>query len=110
MLFSLVVFLALFLLRFWALGLSFRRVVDRGVSSEIWPWKLGVGEEASSPVRGDLAGDEVWVGLGRGGKGLGWGGIKFAGVWANAGYCGWTLEMGVGVGMTPGTVCSWFLI
>jgi hypothetical protein len=41
------------------------------VSSEIWPWKLGVGEEASSPVRGDLAGDGGWVGLGRGGKGLG---------------------------------------
>jgi hypothetical protein len=58
------------------------------------------------PVRGDLAGDEVWVGLGRGGKGLGWGGIKFAGVWANAGYCGWMLEVGVGVGMTPGNVCS----
>ena len=31
------------------------------VSSEIWPWKLGVGEEASSPVRGDLARDEGWV-------------------------------------------------
>jgi hypothetical protein len=30
----------------------------------IWPWKLGVGEEASSPVRGDLAGDGGWVGLG----------------------------------------------
>jgi hypothetical protein len=27
------------------------------VSNEIWPWKLGVGEEASSPVRGDLVGD-----------------------------------------------------
>jgi hypothetical protein len=56
-------------------------VADRGVgfvagewwvSSEIWPWKLGVGEEASPPVRGDLAGDGGWVGLGRGGKGLRW--------------------------------------
>ena len=34
------------------------------VSFEIWLWKLGVGEEASSPVRGDLAGDRGWVGLG----------------------------------------------
>jgi hypothetical protein len=49
------------------------------VSSEIWPWKLGVGEEASSPVRGDLARDGGWVGFGHGGKGLGWGGIKFTG-------------------------------
>jgi hypothetical protein len=49
-------------------------VADRGiesviaeewwVSSEIWLWKLGVGEEASLPVRGDLAGDKGWVGLG----------------------------------------------
>jgi hypothetical protein len=23
--------------------------------------------------------------------------------------CGWVPEMGVGVGMTPGTVCLWFL-
>jgi hypothetical protein len=60
-------------------------VADRGigsiagewwVSSEIWPWKLGVGEEASLPVCGDFSGDGGWVGsgvgLGRGGKGLGW--------------------------------------
>jgi hypothetical protein len=46
-------------------------VADRGVgsvteewwvSSEIWLWKLGVGEEASLSVRGDLAGDRGWVG------------------------------------------------
>ena len=35
------------------------------VSFEIWMWKLGVGEEALSPIHGDLAGDESWVGLGR---------------------------------------------
>jgi hypothetical protein len=56
-------------------------VADRGVGSvaeewwvsfEIWPCKLSVGEEASSPVHGDLAGDGGWVSLGCGGKGLGW--------------------------------------
>jgi hypothetical protein len=31
---------------------------------EIWPWKLGVGEEASSSVQGYLAGVGGWVGLG----------------------------------------------
>jgi hypothetical protein len=50
-------------------------VADRGVgsvtgewwvSSKIWLWKLGVGEEASLPVRGDLARDRGWVGLGVG--------------------------------------------
>ena len=41
------------------------------VSSEIWPQKLGVGEEASSPVHGDLAGDGGWVGSCRKGFGLG---------------------------------------
>jgi hypothetical protein len=85
-------------------------VADRGVVSvakkwwvlfEIWPWKLGVGNEASSPVREDLAEDEVglgWIGLGCGGKGLGWGGIKFAGVWANVETVGGHRRWGLGWG------------
>jgi hypothetical protein len=31
------------------------------VSSEIWQWKLGVGEKASLPVCGDLTRDRGWV-------------------------------------------------
>jgi hypothetical protein len=91
-------------------------VVDRGVgfvvgelwvSSEIWPWKLGVGEEASLLVRGDLAGDGGWVGLWRQGFGLGRNQIRRS--MGECRNCGWASETGVWVGMKPSTVCSWFL-
>jgi hypothetical protein len=67
------------------------------VSFEIWSWKLGVGDEASSSVHGDLAGDKGWVGLWRQGFGLGRNQIcrSLDERW----NCGWTPETGVGVGM-----------
>jgi hypothetical protein len=84
-------------------------VTDRGigfvirewwVSSKIWPWKLRVGEEASSSVHGDLARDRGWVGSWRQGFGLGRNQIRQS--LGKRRNCGWAPETGVGGGDDAG--------